>query len=496
MSTFSSIAVTSSGILAVGTNCGRVCVYKARSMELVKIAVVAPSAARLNALASTDATFSRRSFERNSSAGPTAVLAMQFIYGLNNSSDLFISALIEDGSICVVSVPPLSVRFDDESKRGPSGDVFVVSSSRPVSSDHKSIRRIPSDRMGKAGLVQADSSYDFSRKINEEKERASGSDDEIPYFCSCVETQGIFGVLRGDILDVFSVSGEGNAVLEPPFHQYDHLRSVGSPVVSRLARVRLLDGHCAEPKKGNPRAPRSLHVYDVTIRRTQNSRLLISAVGASAQSTLQPLVKLDMWLLIGQLELNAWSKYAGAALVDSSKLQNVAMFRRVSLGLNYHALSHRASVSPAARIHHSSSFHPHYKFFNSSYCHVFTAHGLVIIDVRRVIEKTDLGRASDHHLPDETRESFLNGQELLSISSVSIGSVDFSTLCGNDATSAVPGDNHRPLSDHAVLSFGEPRSDSAAESFRGDILDIERDEVTSLYLSRSLSTNTIMKVQF
>jgi hypothetical protein len=486
MSACSSIAVTSD-MLAVGTSCGRVCVYKAQTMELVKIAVVSPSATRLNALTSTEATSSRHSLDRLSSTGANSVLAMQFINGCNESSDLFISALIQDGSICVVSVP-LSVP-DDRGEFGAkrSSDAFVVSSSI-VASDHKSFRRIPSDRMGRVGLGHGDESYDFSNKQKkEETEQMSREVDVSPYFCSCVQTEGIFGVVRGDILDVFSVS-QGNFVPESPFNQHDQLRVVGSPLVSRVARVRLLDGHCLEPKKGNPRAPKSLHVYDLSIRR-HNSRLLISAVGASAKSSLQPLVKLDLWLLIGQIELNAWSKYSGALLVDSAKLQNVAMFRRVSLGLNYHALSFRSAV--AAKEHNSN--HPHYKYFNSSFCHAFTAHGLAIIDLRRVIEKTDLGRASDQHLPNETRESMLNGQDLLSISSVSIGYLDFSTLCGSDTPSAVPGDNHRSLSDHAVLSFAEPNLNST--DLLSDILDIGKEEFTTLFLSRSLSSNIIMKVQ-
>ena len=356
---------------------------------------------------------------------------------------------------------------------------MISSTSNAV--DHKTLRRIPAGRIGRsASSTASEAEFNFANDSSESKEAreqvASAQEGtDVPYLCTCTSALGVFGVVRDDVLDLFSISAENNAA-EPLI---DHeLRSI-APIVSRVGRVRLVDGHCKEPRKGNPRSPRTLHVYDVSMER-RRAQLLISAVCASARSSLQPVVNEDMWLCVGHFELNSWSVRPGAATSENSKYQTVAMMRRVQLGLDFHKLIHRIKQETGKFIEQRG----HYSYFSDRYIHAFTTSGIVLISLDRVLDKSALGEASGTTFTEEERSS--RYPDHIDLASVTVGNLDFSTLCGNETVSAVPGDGRRPLAESAVVAIShihlpKYRSDAGDE----DALELVQEENLAMFLCRS-----------
>lgn len=378
-----SALAASKTLLAVGSNCGRVCIYEARSMKVVKI------------------VFMPTSGNKNAFALATRISSLLFITGHEDAE--FLAVTLGDGSVCVSSVPSLN-----RVRAGVDDDAVVEAGDRML-------RRISSQHLAKSTNGTGGS------------EAVTSTGGQL-YLCDCFDSPNTFGVIRGDVLDLFSV--EAPVSVTKSVDIVGGLAGSGAPIVARIGKVRLIDGHCEDLKKGNPRSPSTLRVYDVHIRRVER-KLIVTAISASARSLLQPSANADLWVTVGSAELQRWGR--GMAEVDVNKVLNVAMTRRVALGLDY-----RQVISRSGGIRVNS----HYSYFSRNICHVFTATGLLFLDLDVIYKNSQVcGSSGKEH------------NSILDISTVTRGHLDFSSLCGSDKESAIPGDGQRSLQESAVVAI-------------------------------------------
>lgn len=383
-----SAIAASKRMLAIGSACGRVCIYEARTMKVLKILFM-PSGG-----------------SKSASSNITNVLSLLFVSGHDDSD--FLVATLADGSVCVSSVPSVSRsgadKYDDDA----------------TEAGERIFRRISSQHLSKAtgNSNSSSSASDFKSIIS----------TEPVYLFDCLDDPNTFGVVRGDMVDLFTV--EAPLPVTRSADAVGGLSGTGAPVVTRIGRVRLIDGHCEDAKKSNPRSPSTLRVYDLHIRRFDR-KLVLTAISSSTRNFLQPVANVDLWVTVGSAELSTWGTGKN---IDTNKVLNVNMMRRVALGLDYRQLINRSN---GHRVNHT-----HYKHFFEDSCVVFTSSGVIFLDLATIHRKCEIAIS-------EVSQEY---PALLDVAAASSGFLDFSTLCGSEFESAIPGDGHRSLQESAVIA--------------------------------------------
>lgn len=378
------------------------------------------------------------------SATSTRVVSLLFVSGIDDSD--FLVSMLHDGSVCVSSVPTTSRRINDENE------------GNGLEAGERVFRRISTHHLGRSG--------DHDVSVSD-----TGVGEKTAYLCDCHNDRNTFGVVRGDILDLFNI--ESAISISKSVDFVGGLTGPGAPKVSRIGRVRLLDEHCDDVKKGNPRSPSTLRVYDTHIRR-MGRKLVVTSVSASVRSILQPTANVDMWLAVGAVDLQGWGgSTTASSKFDDNKVQNVAMVRRVALGLDYRQLVDRSGLRTG---------HGHYQHFSESTCHVFTSTGLLFLDLDRIHNNSEIS------MTNMSREY----PAALDLKDISKGYVDFSSLCGSEHKSAVPGDGQRSLHDLSVVAVSRKVITKKCVG-RNDVDSHVIDEVDDVPESRVVETAVICR---
>lgn len=372
-------------LLAVGSTCGRVSVYDARSMKVVKILFFPPI---------------------SKAGSATKVTSLLFVPGFEDETHLV--TVLGDGSVCISSISKIR-----------SGAKYADPEELQSITEQRVFRRISSQHLCK------------SRTFSEADNTSSVGNF---YICNCWNAPNTFGIIRGDLIDLFTI--------ETPIavcRSIDATNSSASwaPKVHRLGKVRLVDAHCSDVKRGNPRAPSTLRVYDVHLLRL-DSKLIVSIIGSSVRCVLQPSANIDLWLSVGSLDLPPWRKNYESSSGDASMIQNVGMTRRVALGLDYRQLVNRSSTV-ANQNHRDAS---HYRYFQERTCHAFTTSGILFLDLILIHENTELS------VSDDAKEF----KPILDMGDVARAKLELTSICGSEFLSAVPGDGNRNLHEDATVA--------------------------------------------
>jgi hypothetical protein len=359
---------------------------------------------------------------------------------VGHSCGTHIVALLGDGSVCVTSLPEVDRSVDPSVVSASQADLSKITSGKQrISSDHMCLN----SRGNNPGA-----SVDHEDAFRE-------SSAQRTFLRKCCGAKGVFAVVRNDMIDIFSIAPAPT----------NHIVAV--PVLARIARCRVVDAHCKDVKKSNPRMPSTLHVYDLSVQFVGSS-VIITTVCASLKSMLQTTVSPDLWLSVGvfdvQERISAMTNEAPDASQSVNKLCAVSMNRRVCLGLDFHQLTHRGSADSKRR------YCPHYQYLHANTCVCFTTTGIVFVNLTKVYDLTNLDatprlRAARPY------------PELIDLKLVTFGCIEHYNLSGPDSPSAVPGANNRQLEELAVVTS------APVASYRGD----EEDEVSMSEPRDSLS---------
>jgi hypothetical protein len=388
MATCSSIASTSR-LIAIGSSCGRVTIYVARTMKIIKVAFLAK-----------DHHQQQRNIIHGINNDESATV-VSLLFLCDDSQGTELVAVLGDGCVCVIQVP-------DERKP-------IIDESAGLNSNFDTtLKRMNSSSLCKRDSIDVTTNY------------------SVPAFTvPCYGIENCFAVAKGDLLDIFLTESKLQ------HDNIDFLRQSSGVRINRVMRIRLIDGHCNDVKKGNPRSPSTIHAYDIHLQKSGN-KIFISAISASIKNSLQPKADTSLFFSVGSVDMSySWNQSS-----LNGKIQNVALTRRISLGLDYHKLVHKDSDSRTAQ-------RQHFKYFCNHVAVVFTVSGIILIDVLKVAHICNLMDASLEK-PQEIR-----------IQDVTIAALDFSSLIGTNDVSGIPGDGRRILEEYALVGVENAESRNA-----------------------------------
>lgn len=373
-----------------------------------------------------------------------------------------IVALLGDASVCVASLPEVDRSVDPSIVNASQSDFTKLTGGK---------QRISSDHIG---------SNSKGNDLMESVDKESGtieSPAQHTYLRKCYGAKGVFAVVRNDMLDIFSIAPAPNNQM------------VAVPVLARVARCRVVDFHCKDVKKSNPRMPSTLHVYDLSVQFVETS-VVVTAVCSSLKSMLQTTVSPDLWLSVGVFDVQERiaqmiNPSAADPYQSTNKLYVINMTRRVNLGLDFHQLIHRGSANA------KYLFCPHYRYLHANACVCFTATGIVFINLSKVYDLTPLDTVPRLRAPRMY-------PELIDLKQVTFGCIEHYNLSGADSPSGVPGANNRQLEELALVACAPIATPSERDS---DVLEQQQDSLSlalmpqyQFFVSRSHPSPSVFKV--